>query len=63
MTFFEVQQLLKKFGTIIYTGDRSGDLLLMEDELKDLYEHRMIDDEEYKKARLAIMKETRATKQ
>ncbi|UCZ54560.1 YqgQ family protein [Bacillus shivajii] len=57
MTFFDVQQLLKKYGTLIYTGDRSGDLQLMEDELKELYELGMIEKDEYQMARLVIIKE------
>ncbi len=32
---YDIQQLLKKFGTIIYVGDRLGDLELMEMEIKE----------------------------
>jgi len=39
---YDVQQLLKKFGTIIYVGDRLADLELMEEELKELYQSQLI---------------------
>ena len=40
-TVYDVQQLLKKFGTIIYIGDRLADLELMEEELKQLYQSQL----------------------
>ncbi|BBW95600.1 YqgQ family protein [Geobacillus icigianus] len=42
-TVYDVQQLLKQFGTIIYVGDRLADLELMEEEVKALYESQLID--------------------
>ncbi|MEB3750504.1 MULTISPECIES: YqgQ family protein [Geobacillus] len=42
-TVYDVQQLLKQFGTIIYVGDRLADLELMEEEVKELYESQLID--------------------
>ncbi|MBB6284866.1 MULTISPECIES: YqgQ family protein [Geobacillus] len=42
-TVYDVQQLLKRFGTIIYVGDRLADLELMEEEVKELYESQLID--------------------
>ncbi|NAP01271.1 DUF910 family protein [Halomonas sp. MG34] len=29
-TIYDVQQLLKRYGSFVYTGDRLGDLELME---------------------------------
>lgn len=42
-TMYDVQQLLKKHGTIIYTGDRALDLALMEEELRELHEWNIIE--------------------
>ncbi|NNU84487.1 DUF910 family protein [Geobacillus sp. BMUD] len=42
-TVYDVQQLLKQFGTIIYVGDRLADLELMEEEVKELYQSQLID--------------------
>ncbi len=36
LSIYDIQQLLKKFGTIIYTGDRIADLQLMQDELRGI---------------------------
>ncbi|WP_307324343.1 YqgQ family protein [Evansella vedderi] len=59
MTFFELQQLLKRYGTIIYTGDRLGDIELMEDELKELHKMGMIEDTLFRDGKLLLLKEKR----
>lgn len=51
---YDIQQLLKKFGTYIYTGNRIGDLELMNIEIDDLYKSNMIQIEDYKKAKLIL---------
>ncbi|ANB57259.1 hypothetical protein GFC29_1710 [Anoxybacillus sp. B7M1] len=56
-TVYDVQQLLKKFGTIIYVGDRVADLELMEEELKELYQSQLIDVQEYQMALLIVRHE------
>ncbi|MGO4887159.1 YqgQ family protein [Anaerobacillus sp. MEB173] len=56
-TFYDVQQLLKQFGTIIYTGDRTNDLILMEEEIRELFEWKMIDVQQFQKAILIIRNE------
>ncbi|WP_099158503.1 YqgQ family protein [Virgibacillus ndiopensis] len=56
-TVYDVQQLLKKFGTFIYIGDRIAELELMEMEVKELYESHLIGPEEYSKAILLLRKE------
>ncbi len=53
----DVYDLLKQFGTFIYTGDRIGDLELIEDEIKELYRSRMIEQAQYQSAILIIRHE------
>lgn len=57
-TVYDVQQLLKRFGNIIYIGNRIAELELMEDEIKELYETGCIDNDQYKSALLLLRKET-----
>jgi uncharacterized protein YqgQ len=54
-----VQQLLKKFGIIVYVGKRMWDIELMNIELKGLYDARLVDEEQYLKARLILRREHR----
>ncbi|MCD8508745.1 MAG: YqgQ family protein [Bacillus sp. (in: Bacteria)] len=61
MTFYEIQQLLKKFGTYIYTGSRQGDIELMEEELTEMYRLGMIDEKILLDAKMALFKEKRLT--
>lgn len=58
-TIYDVQQLLRKFGTFIYTGDRFGDLELMELEINELYKFEFINTEEFQLAKLLLRKEKR----
>ncbi|MCM3716805.1 YqgQ family protein [Fictibacillus phosphorivorans] len=53
-TMYDVQQLLKRFGTIIYTGNASADLELMQEEIRELYHQNLIGLDEYKTAILII---------
>ncbi|QLK86071.1 YqgQ family protein [Staphylococcus sp. 17KM0847] len=53
-TFYDVQQLLKKFGFIIYFDDKSDMLEMMEQELKDLYKHQLISQEIFLQSRHII---------
>ncbi|MBD7983156.1 YqgQ family protein [Sporosarcina sp. Sa2YVA2] len=46
-TYFDVLQLLKRFGVFIYTGDRNTDLELMLTEVKDLFENGLLMKEDY----------------
>lgn len=50
LSIYDIQQLLKKFGTIIYTGDRIADLQLMQDELRELNQSQLIDSQDYQTA-------------
>jgi uncharacterized protein YqgQ len=56
-TMIDVYAILKRYGTFIYTGDRFGDLELMEEELKELYKSNMIDPKEFQSALLMIKQE------
>ncbi|WP_186575788.1 YqgQ family protein [Aquibacillus kalidii] len=56
-TLYDVQQLLKKFGTIIYIGDRLADLELMEEEIKELYKAQCITSSDYQMAILLLRQE------
>lgn len=53
-TIYDVQQFLKRFGTIIYTGDRVADLELMEDEIKELHRSELIETKEFQMALLLV---------
>ncbi|MGN7299269.1 YqgQ family protein [Ferdinandcohnia sp. SAFN-114] len=61
-TIYDIQQFLKKFGTIIYVGDRVADLELMETEIQELYNSQLIETKEYQSAifllRQEIVRET-----
>lgn len=53
-TIYDIQQLLKRFGTIIYVGDRLSDLELMEGELRELYVSNLIEQKEFQTALLLL---------
>jgi len=46
-TLYDVQQLLKQFGIIVYVGKRMYDIELMTLEVKNIYERRLIDKDTY----------------
>lgn len=56
-TLYDVQQLLKRFGTIIYVGKRKWDIELMDQEVKDLHDAHLIDIKTYRDARLILASE------
>ena len=58
-TLYDVQQLLKQFGIIIYLGQRKYDIEMMTVELKNLYHSHLISDEDYKQASLILKREHR----
>jgi uncharacterized protein YqgQ len=61
-TIYEIQQLLKKYGTIIYIGDRIADLELMEEEIKQLYQSNLIEPKDYQMAILLLRQEVQKLK-
>lgn len=56
-SFYDVQQLLKRFGTIIYTGERLGDIELMEMEIDELKKLELIDQAVYMQVKLILRNE------
>ena len=46
-SLYDVQQLLKQFGIIVYVGKRIWDIELMQIELKKLYDSRLVDRDTY----------------
>jgi uncharacterized protein YqgQ len=56
-TIYDIQQLLKQFGTFIYIGDRVADLELMEAELRELYHSQLIETRDYQTALLILRHE------
>ncbi|WP_088071102.1 YqgQ family protein [Gottfriedia luciferensis] len=54
---YDIQQFLKNYGTIIYTGDRQADLMLMQDELKELFLANILDSKDLQVATLILKKE------
>ncbi|MFS0861553.1 YqgQ family protein [Fredinandcohnia sp. 179-A 10B2 NHS] len=56
-TIYDIRQYLKKFGTIIYIGDRVADLELMEAEIKELYNSQLMDTKDYQMAIFLLRQE------
>lgn len=56
-TIYDIQQLLKQYGTIIYVGDRLADLQLMESEVTELFRSQLIDIKDYQMALLLLRQE------
>ncbi|MEX5914119.1 YqgQ family protein [Staphylococcus ureilyticus] len=50
-TFYDVQQLLKKFGFIIYFKDKNDIYEMMEQELHSLYSYNLISKDDYIKSK------------
>lgn len=51
---FDVKDLLRQFGIVIYTGDPLGDYEMWEDELRELYAEKMIDLDQFQQAMTVI---------
>ena len=62
-TIYDIQQFLKRFGTIIYIGERVADLELMEMELKELYQSQLIELMEFQTALLILRHEIQFQKE
>lgn len=56
-TMYDVMQLLKRYGTYIYTTDRISDLLLMEDEIRELYKSQVLEMQDFQMAILLLRQE------
>ena len=57
-SLLDIINLLKKYGTYIYTLDREGDLMLMEDEIKELYKANVMDIKDFQMALLVLRQES-----
>ncbi|WP_150284106.1 YqgQ family protein [Rummeliibacillus sp. TYF-LIM-RU47] len=58
-TVYDVMQLLKRFGTFVYTKNRVGDLQLMEIDLVELYKGGLIEAQDFQFARHILRTETK----
>lgn len=54
---YDVMQLLKKYGTYIYTKDRLSDVMLMEDEVRELYNAGVLEIKDFQMAILILRQE------
>ena len=53
-TFYDVLQLLKKYGFIIYFDKKDDMLEMIEQEIQTLYRHELITREEFLQSKLLI---------
>ncbi|MFC6039885.1 YqgQ family protein [Paenisporosarcina macmurdoensis] len=56
-SIYDIMQLLKNYGTYIYTTERQADILLMEGEIRELYKSEMMDTQDYQMAILLLRQE------
>lgn len=56
-SFYDVQQLLKAYGAIIYMGERLLDIEMMELEVSELYKAKIIEVDTYRDALLVLRAE------
>lgn len=61
-SIYDIQQVLKKFGTFIYTGDRLADLELIHDELVELYHAQLIEKQLFDSSILVLKQEMQRVK-
>ena len=58
-TLYDVQQLVKQFGVVVYLGKRLYDIEMMKIELEALYQNALIDKENYLIAEMILRREHR----
>ena len=56
-TLYDVHQLLKQFGVVVYLGKRLYDIEMMKIELEALYKSALIDKENYLIAEMILRRE------
>ncbi|MES5396930.1 YqgQ family protein [Bacillus amyloliquefaciens] len=61
-SFYDVQQLFKSFGHIVYFGDRQAEIDFMKDELKEMYLSNVIERELWLKAAGVLQQESERIK-
>jgi uncharacterized protein YqgQ len=54
---YDVQQLLKQFGTFIYLGNRLWDIELMMVEIRELFDNGVIEKKVFLNAMMVLKKE------
>lgn len=57
--FYDVQQLMKRYGVFVHLGNRLWDIELMAIEVKNLYETQLLDNDTYQRAILVLRREHR----
>ncbi|MGT2925860.1 YqgQ family protein [Streptococcus cuniculipharyngis] len=62
-SLYDVQQLLKRFGIIVYLGKRLYDIEMMKIELERLYQNGLLGREDYLQAELILRREHRLERQ
>ncbi|MBF4500206.1 YqgQ family protein [Savagea sp. SN6] len=60
---YDVQQLLKQFNIFVYFGDQEADCILMQSELKDLFDSGMLEREDYIRAAAIVRQRLNLIKQ
>ena len=58
-TLYDVQQLLKQFGIVVYLGKRLYDIEMMKIELEALYQNGLVDKDSYLIAEMILRREHR----
>ncbi|MBD8071352.1 YqgQ family protein [Bacillus sp. PS06] len=53
----DIRNMLKKYGSFIYTGDKIADLEMMEMEIRELYQSQLLEPKDYQMALLILMQE------
>jgi uncharacterized protein YqgQ len=61
-TIYDIRQFLKQYGIIIYIGNRVADLELMEFEVRELYQAKLMEPREYQTAILLLRHEIQLLK-
>lgn len=56
---YDVQQLLKRFGIVVYMGNRLYDIEMMQIELNRVYQAGLLDRLDYLEAELVLRREHR----
>ncbi|MGN1400722.1 MAG: YqgQ family protein [Bacillus sp. (in: firmicutes)] len=62
-TIYDVQQMLKQFGTFIYIGNRQAELEMMEAEIRELHRSQLIGNKEFQSAILLLRREIEIEKE
>ncbi|CAG9619299.1 YqgQ family protein [Sutcliffiella rhizosphaerae] len=57
-TIYDVRQLLKRYGTFIYTGDKWADIEMMEDEIRELYRSNVLDAKSFQAVMIILRNES-----